>query len=147
MTRRHAVDMNDGATFTAQLTGGVRRLAALSHSVRDEDTVLRALRYELYYALDVDDVRFEPRADPTWPSLPLIVDNRRRGVLVFVTHPPRRLNEDEIDAGACLEPRFGAPSSPVCSRSVSSRRRFFRKTRERRCSARGKAVYTGWRSV
>ncbi len=94
--------MNDGATFTAQLTGGVRRIAALAHSVRDEDTVLRALRYELYYALDVDDVRFEPRQDPTWPSLPLIVDNRRRGVLVFVTHPPRRLSEDEIDAAAAL---------------------------------------------
>ena len=30
----------------------------------------KALRYELYYALDVDDVRFEPRQDPTWPSLP-----------------------------------------------------------------------------
>ncbi|HEV2062393.1 MAG TPA: GGDEF domain-containing protein [Solirubrobacteraceae bacterium] len=102
MTWPEATHMNDGATFTAQLTGGVRRIAALAHSVRDDDTVLRALRYELYYALDVDDVRFEPRHDPTWPSLPLIVDNRRRGVLVFVTHPPRRLSEDEIDAAAAL---------------------------------------------
>jgi diguanylate cyclase (GGDEF)-like protein len=69
--------------------GGVRRLAALAHSARDEDTVLRALRYELHYALDVDEVRFEVDVDGTWPSLPVIVDSRRRGVLVFVTHPPR----------------------------------------------------------
>jgi diguanylate cyclase (GGDEF)-like protein len=82
--------------------GGVRRLAALAHSARDEDTVLRALRYELHYALDVDEVRFQVDPDPTWPWLPLIVDSRRRGVLVFVTHPPRRLGDEEIDIAAAL---------------------------------------------
>src|SRR3712207_1822716 len=90
------------AVSIAQLMGGVRRLAALSHSVRDEDTVLRALRYELHYALEVDEVRFEIDGDPTWPSLPLIVDNRRRGALVFVTHPPRRLADEEIDVAVAL---------------------------------------------
>jgi len=86
----------------AQLMGGVRRLAALAHSARDEDTVLRALRYELHYALNVDEVRFEPDGDGTWPSLPLIVDSRRRGALVFVTHPPRGLGDEEIDIAAAL---------------------------------------------
>jgi diguanylate cyclase (GGDEF)-like protein len=92
----------NGATSIAQLMGGVRRLAALAHSARDEDTVLRALRYELHYALDVDEVRFEQEPDPSWPSLPLIVDNRRRGMLVFVTHPPRPLSDEEIDVAAAL---------------------------------------------
>ena len=53
----------NGAISIAQLMGGVRRLAALAHSARDEETVLRALRYELHYALDVDEVRFEPADD------------------------------------------------------------------------------------
>src|SRR4051812_49871246 len=92
----------NGAVSIAQLMGGVRRLAALAHSARDEDTVLRALRYELHYALDVDEVRFEMHGDPTWPSLPLIVDSRRRGMFVFVTHPPRRLPDEEIDVAAAL---------------------------------------------
>jgi diguanylate cyclase (GGDEF)-like protein len=91
-----------GAISTAQLMGGVRRLAALAHSARDEDTVLRALRYELHYALDVDEVRYESAPDRTWPSLPIIVDSRRRGMLVFVTHPPRRLTDEEIDVAAAL---------------------------------------------
>ena len=86
----------------AQLMGGVRRLAALAHSARDEDTVLRALRYELHYAMDVDEVRFENEPDRTWPSLPLIVDSRRRGALVFVTHPPRPLTDIQIDIAAAL---------------------------------------------
>ena len=97
-----------GPISTAQLMGGVRRLAALAHSVRDEDTVLRALRYELQVALDVDEVRFETDADRTWPSLPLILDGRRRGALVFVTHPPRRLTDEEIDVGATLIETAGA---------------------------------------
>ena len=92
----------NGAVSIAQLMGGVRRLAALAHSARDEDTVLRALRYELHYALDVDEVRFEMHSDPTWPSLPLIVDSRRRGMFVFVTHPPRRLPDEELDVAAAL---------------------------------------------
>jgi diguanylate cyclase (GGDEF)-like protein len=91
-----------GPASIAQLMGGVRRLAALAHSARDEDTVLRALRYELHYALDVDEVRFQVDGDHTWPCLPLIVDSRRRGVLVFVTHPPRRLADEEIDIAAAL---------------------------------------------
>src|SRR3712207_6979612 len=91
-----------GAVSLAQLMGGVRRLAALAHSARDEDTVLRALRYELHYALNVDEVRFEPNGDRTWPGLPLIVDSRRRGALVFVTHPPRKLTDEEIDVAAAL---------------------------------------------
>jgi diguanylate cyclase (GGDEF)-like protein len=91
-----------GATSLAQLMGGVRRLAALAHSARDEDTVLRALRYELHYALDVDEVRFQHDADGTWPALPLVVDSRRRGALVFVTHPPRPLTDNEIDVAAAL---------------------------------------------
>ena len=86
----------------AQLMGGVRRLAALAHSARDEETVLRALRYELHYALDADEVRFQPTVDDTWPCLPLIVDSRRRGSLVVVTHPPRPLSEEEIDVAAAL---------------------------------------------
>jgi diguanylate cyclase (GGDEF)-like protein len=92
----------NGAGSIAQLMGGVRRLAALAHSARDEETVLRALRYELHYALDVDEVRFEAADDGTWPSLPLIVDSRRRGSLVFVTHPPRDLADEEIDVAAAL---------------------------------------------
>src|SRR3712207_8107878 len=88
-----------GAVSLAQLMGGVRRLAALAHSARDEDTVLRALRYELHYALDVDEVRYETADDGTWPALPLIVDSRRRGSLVFVTHPPRPLADEEIEIG------------------------------------------------
>src|SRR3712207_7486591 len=91
-----------GAGSIAQLMGGVRRLAALAHSARDEETVLRALRYELHYALDVDEVRFETSDDGTWLSLPLIVDSRRRGSLVFVAHPPRVLADDEIDVAAAL---------------------------------------------
>ncbi len=91
-----------GAYSTAQLMGGVRRLAALSHSARDEHTVLRALCYELRYALDVDDVRYEHAADPAWPSLPLIVDGRRRGSLIFVTRPPRPLDVEEVDVAATL---------------------------------------------
>src|SRR3712207_9226546 len=82
------------AVSIAQLMGGVRRLAALAHSARDEETVLRALQYELHYALEVDEVRFESAEDGTWPALPLIVDSRRRGSLVFVTHPPRRLTDE-----------------------------------------------------
>ena len=92
----------NGAGSIAQLMGGVRRLAALAHSARDEETVLRALRYELHYALDVDEVRFETSDDGTWPSLPLIVDSRRRGSLIFVTHPHRPLAHDEIDVAAAL---------------------------------------------
>jgi diguanylate cyclase (GGDEF)-like protein len=92
----------NGAISIAQLMGGVRRLAALAHSARDEDTVLRALRYELHYALGADEVRFQTSSDTTWPSLPLIVDSRRRGVLVFVTHPPRHLSDEEIDVAAAL---------------------------------------------
>ena len=91
-----------GAISTAQLMGGVRRLAALAHSARDEDTVLRALRYELHYVLDVDEVRFEPLPDADLPSLPLIVDNRRRGALVFLTQPHRPLTDEEIDVAAAL---------------------------------------------
>jgi diguanylate cyclase (GGDEF)-like protein len=92
----------NGAISIAQLMGGVRRLAALAHSARDEETVLRALRYELHYALDADEVRFQPTADDTWPCLPLIVDSRRRGSLVVVTHPPRRLSDEELDVAAAL---------------------------------------------
>jgi diguanylate cyclase (GGDEF)-like protein len=92
----------NGAISTAQLMGGVRRLAALAHSARDEETVLRALRYELQYALGADEVRFQPGVDETWPCLPLIVDGRRRGCMVFVTHPPRRLSDEEIDVAAAL---------------------------------------------
>ena len=92
----------NGAISIAQLMGGVRRLAALAHSARDEETVLRALRYELHYALDADEVRFQPTVDDTWPSLPLIVDSRRRGVLVVVTHPPRKLGQEELDVAAAL---------------------------------------------
>ena len=92
----------NGSASTAQLMGGVRRLAALAHSARDEETVLRALSYELHYALDVDEVRFEPTEDGTWPALPLLVDSRRRGCFVFVTHPPRRLSDEEIDVAAAL---------------------------------------------
>jgi diguanylate cyclase (GGDEF)-like protein len=97
-----------GAVSIAQLMGGVRRLAALAHSARDEETVLRALRYELHYALDVDEVRFETTDDGTWPALPIIVDTRRRGSLVFVTHPPRRLSDEEIDVAAALIEAAGA---------------------------------------
>ncbi len=50
--------------------GGVRRLAALSHSARDEDTVLRALRYELRTALEIDEAVMAPQRDPAWTSLP-----------------------------------------------------------------------------
>ena len=82
--------------------GGVRRIAALAHSARDEDTVLRALLYELHYALDVDEVRFETAGDPARSSLPLIVDNRRRGKLVFLTHPARTLSDEEVDVAAAL---------------------------------------------
>ena len=92
----------NGAISIAQLMGGVRRLAALAHSARDEETVLRALRYELHYALEADEVRFQPTIDETWPSLPLIVDSRRRGSLVVVTHPPRRLSDEEVDVAAAL---------------------------------------------
>lgn len=91
-----------GSISLAQLMGGVRRLAALAHSARDEDTVLRALRYELHYALDVDEVRFESDGDGTWPALPLVVDSRRRGALVFVTQPARPLTDMEIDVAAAL---------------------------------------------
>jgi diguanylate cyclase (GGDEF)-like protein len=94
----------NGAISTAQLMGGVRRLAALAHSARDEETVLRALRYELHYALDADEVRFQAAGERGWPSLPLIVDGRRRGALVVVTHPPRALTDEELDiAGALVE--------------------------------------------
>jgi diguanylate cyclase (GGDEF)-like protein len=82
--------------------GGVRRIAALAHSARDEDTVLRALLYELHYALDVDEVRFETTADGVRPSLPLIVDSRRRGRIAFLTHPVRPLTGEEIDVAAAL---------------------------------------------
>jgi diguanylate cyclase (GGDEF)-like protein len=92
----------NGAISIAQAMGGVRRLAALAHSARDEDTVLRALRYELHYALGADEVRFQQSGESAWPSLPLIVDNRRRGSLVIVTHPPRRLSDEEIDVSAAL---------------------------------------------
>src|SRR3954447_2569802 len=98
----------NGATSIAQLMGGVRRLAALAHSARDEATVLRALRYELHYALDADEVRFEQAPDGTHPSLPLIVDARRRGVMAVVTHPPRRLSDEEIDVTAALIEAAGA---------------------------------------
>src|SRR3954471_22825573 len=87
----------NGAISIAQLMGGVRRLAALAHSARDEATVLRALQYELHYTLGADEIRFQPDADETWPALPLIVDSRRRGALVVVAHPPRRLSDEEID--------------------------------------------------
>jgi diguanylate cyclase (GGDEF)-like protein len=92
----------NGAISTAQLMGGVRRLAALAHSARDEDTVLRALRYELHYALDADEIRFDERGGEAWPSLPLIVDGRRRGTLVVVTHPARELTDEELDVAAAL---------------------------------------------
>jgi diguanylate cyclase (GGDEF)-like protein len=92
----------NGATSIAQLMGGVRRLAALAHSARDEETVLRALRYELHYALEADEIRFQSSVDETWPCLPLIVDGRRRGSLVVVTHPPRRLSDEELDVAAAL---------------------------------------------
>jgi diguanylate cyclase (GGDEF)-like protein len=92
----------NGAISIAQLMGGVRRLAALAHSARDEATVLRALQYELHYALDADEVRFQTAPDPAWPGLPLIVDNRRRGTLVVVTHPPRRLTDEEVDVAVAL---------------------------------------------
>jgi diguanylate cyclase (GGDEF)-like protein len=92
----------NGAISTAQLMGGVRRLAALAHSARDEDTVLRALRYELHYALDADEVRFQSAGERGRPTLPLIVDGRRRGALVVVTHPPRRLTGEELDIAAAL---------------------------------------------
>src|SRR5688572_823879 len=92
----------NGAISIAQLMGGVRRLAALAHSARDEETVLRALRYELHYALDADEVRFQTAVDETWPCLPLIVDSRRRGSLVVVTHPPRHLSDEEVDVAAAL---------------------------------------------
>ena len=98
----------NGATSIAQLMGGVRRLAALAHSARDEATVLRALRYELHYALDADEVRFEQAPDGTHPCLPLIVDGRRRGVMAVVTHPPRRLSDEEIDVTAALIEAAGA---------------------------------------
>jgi diguanylate cyclase (GGDEF)-like protein len=98
----------NGATSTAQLMGGVRRLAALAHSARDEETVLRALRYELHYVLGADEVRFQGAPDPTWPSLPLIVDGRRRGSLVVVTHPPRPLSDEEFDVAAALIEAAGA---------------------------------------
>ena len=91
-----------GAFSTAQLMGGVRRIAALAHSARDEETVLRALRYELHYALDVDEVRFDTNGDPAWPQLPIIVDARKRGSLTFVTHPPRQLSDEEIEIAAAL---------------------------------------------
>ena len=91
-----------GAFSTAQLMGGVRRIAALAHSARDEETVLRALRYELHYALDVDEVRFDTDGDPAWPQLPIIVDARKRGSLTFVTHPPRQLSDEEIEVAAAL---------------------------------------------
>ena len=91
------------AISIAQLMGGVRRLAALAHSARDEDTVVRALRYELQYALEVDEVRFVTGpSEDAWPSLPIIVDSRRRGTLVFVMHPMRRLTDEEIDVSAAL---------------------------------------------
>ena len=92
----------NGAVSTAQLMGGVRRLAALAHSARDEDTVLRALRYELQYALNVEEVRFQMHVDETWPSLPLIVDGRRRGVLVFVSHASAKLSDEQIEIAAAL---------------------------------------------
>jgi diguanylate cyclase (GGDEF)-like protein len=92
----------NGSISIAQLMGGVRRLAALAHSARDEETVLRALRYELHYALDADEVRFQPAIDEAWPCLPLIVDSRRRGCLVFITHPARPLTDEEIDVAAAL---------------------------------------------
>jgi diguanylate cyclase (GGDEF)-like protein len=98
----------NGAISIAQLMGGVRRLAALAHSARDEGTVLRALRYELHYALDADEVRFQAVPDPSWPCLPLIVDSRRRGTLVIVTHPPRRLTDEEIDVAVALIEAAGA---------------------------------------
>jgi diguanylate cyclase (GGDEF)-like protein len=82
--------------------GGRPPSGALAHSARDEDTVLRALRYELHYALSVDEVRFEPDGDRTWPSLPLIVDTAAAARLVFVTHPPRGLVDEEIDIAAAL---------------------------------------------
>jgi diguanylate cyclase (GGDEF)-like protein len=82
--------------------GGVRRLAALAHSARDEDTVLRALLYELHYAIDVDEVRFETSGDAERSTLPLIVDSRRRGNLAFIAHPARLLTDEEIDIAAAL---------------------------------------------
>ncbi len=87
---------------TAQLIGGVRRLSALAHSVRDDETVLRALRYELRSALQVDEVLVEPRRDPAWPSLPLIVDARSRGAVVLMTQPARPLTDEEVEAASAL---------------------------------------------
>jgi diguanylate cyclase (GGDEF)-like protein len=90
------------ALTIAQLIGGLRRLSALAHSVRDEGTVLRALRYELRTALDLDDVVVQPRREPARPSLPLIVDGRSRGAVVLVTQPPRPLADEELEAASAL---------------------------------------------
>jgi diguanylate cyclase (GGDEF)-like protein len=90
------------APTTAQLIGGVRRLSAMAHSVRDDETVVRALRYELRTALDADEVLVEPRRDPAWPSLPLIVDARTRGWVVLITQPPRTLSVEEVEAASAL---------------------------------------------
>ena len=90
------------AVSIAQLMGGVRRLSALAHCTRDEDTVLRALRHELRLALDVEEVRFEADPDRSRPCLPLIVDGRRRGALVFVTRPARALEDEETDIAAAM---------------------------------------------
>jgi diguanylate cyclase (GGDEF)-like protein len=74
----------------------------MAHSVRDDETVVRALRYELRTALDADEVLVEPRRDPAWPSLPLIVDARTRGWVVLITQPPRTLSVEEVEAASAL---------------------------------------------
>jgi len=93
--------MNE-AYSTATLMGGVRRLAALAHSVRDDDTVLRALRYELRVALDVDDVQISSQPDRGHTSLPLIVDGRSRGHVVLTCQPARRLDDPETEVASAL---------------------------------------------
>ncbi len=87
---------------TAQLIGGVRRLGALAHSVRDAETVLRALRHELHTVLEVDDVSVEQRRDPEATSIPIIVEGRTRGQVVLRPQPPRTLDLDEAEAAFAL---------------------------------------------
>ena len=109
---------------TAQLIGGVRRLGALAHSVRDAETVLRALRHELRTVLDLEEVAVEERRDPEATSVPLIVEGRTRGHVVLRPQPPRALDLDEAEAAfalveaaaavlALLETRAAARTDPL----------------------------------
>jgi diguanylate cyclase (GGDEF)-like protein len=106
MNVRH-VGQTPGVSMNPVLAG-VRRLTALLHAVRDEETIRRALAQQLIAALPVDVVHFAPAPDPGGVSLPLAAGGRREWV-VLLPRPGAGLDAAErevacalVEVAACL---------------------------------------------